>query len=163
MKFVTVKDYALYKAVSIQSVYGKIKRGSLTIDTQSGVSMVIVKDSEAYEIEKLNGTKDDSKYIDNSMKDDSNEIINSVKLLTKLHKQGVKQYKKEIKIYKKQIKDLQKTIKKIESKKDDNYLRLEGLFNNLLNSGRVLEHKQDDIIDVPTKKSKKKKKKKSKH
>ena len=139
MDLMTVQQYAVHRDISVQAVYSLIKRNKVEWIEQNGLKMVKVKVNTIKQ-----GVESDS--IQN--KDLCNEIL---------------------KPYKTIIKHLKKDIKKLEDNQDKNYLRLEKLFETVLQVKQLSAPapSNEDIIDVKSNKKKKskksnKKKKKSK-
>jgi len=128
-KLLTVTQYANQNKVSVQSVYQRIKRGTLTSTIIDGIQ-----------------------YIDLTTKQslDNDTNLTQVNILNELnvyHEQIINGFKREIKLLKKQL-------KKCEKKKNIEYDRLNKLFNLLY----LPEDTSNNIIDVKVKKRKKNKK-----
>jgi len=137
MSLLTITQYAKQYNVSKQSVYDRIKRGTLKATIQDGVKMIDTEDMQG-----------ESMHINNDQLDNQARFINEIK---QGYKQIIKQQKQLIKRQDKQIKSLQKEISDIQSR----YYKVTTL---------MFESKQKeighDIIDTKIVKSKKKKNKK---
>ena len=138
MRTMLVQEYAELFKISPQSVYQRIKTGSLTSEVIDGVKHVIVEGEQPL---KTNTTKSKGGSMD-------------------LCKEIVKGYKLLIKEQKKEIKHLRKTIKREEKKRDKNYERLQSLFT-LVSESKGLSH-QDTIEAKLIKNKKEKKRRKNK-
>lgn len=140
MALLTITQYAKQYNVSKQSVYDRIKRGTLKSTIQDGVKMIDTNDLQGI-----------SMSTNNDKLDNQAMLVNEIK---KGFKQLVKQQKQLIKRQDKQIESLQKEISDIQAR----YYKVTTL---------MFESKQKeltaDIVDAKIinykKKSKKKKKK----
>ena len=135
MALLTITQYAKQHSVSKQSVYDRIKRGTLKSIIQDGVKMIDTEDMQGV-----------SMHINNDTLDNQSSFINEIK---QGYKQVIKQQKQLIKRQDKQIKSLQKEIIDIQSR----YYKVTTL---------IFEAKQkeltSDVIDTEIVKHKKKKK-----
>jgi len=138
MVLLTITQYAKQYNVSKQSVYDRIKRGTLKATIKDGVKMIDTDDLQGESI-STNNDKLDSQAI----------LVNEIK---KGYKQVIKQQKQLIKRQDKQIESLQKEISDIQ----DRYYKVTTL---------MFESKQKEltsnIVDAEIVKHKKKSKKKS--
>jgi len=136
----TVNEYAKEFKTSVQSVYQRIKRGSLKWVEENGVKYVVLEDE--------------------SIKPSLNPNVESgfkevFKMVEQLHKQ--------IKSKDKEIKRLTKKLEECGKGKEEVYLSYISELKQLQLSAPISTHKDDDdIIDVKEKKKKRKSKKKGK-
>ncbi len=135
MALITVQEYAARFAVSVQSVYQRIKTGSLQHEVQGGVKYVVVASVEE--------SQPQTKRVLNFGERPCDEVVKGYKVL--------------IKDQRRQIKYLQKLLRKEEKRQDKNYNRLQVLFN-LVSENKDL--RRSDHIEAKLVKPKKKKKKK---
>ena len=139
MALLTITQYAKQYNVSKQSVYDRIKRGTLKASIQDGVKMIDTDDLQMTSI-STNNDKLENQAI----------LVNEIK---KGYKQVIKQQKQLIKRQDKQIKSLQKEMSDIQAR----YYKVTIL---------MFESRQKklaaDIMDVEIIKHKKKSKKKDK-
>ena len=139
-KLITVSEYCSINNVTVQSVYARIKRGTLKYEVQNGVKMVL-----------NDYTMQDSIHIEPKVNDRLNDY-------TMLLQSTIKSQKKE-------IKRLHKTIKKLEKQNTKSIDTLLKLFSNNTNQiGFDSSNTKEDVFIEADIKSKKKKsgKKKSK-
>lgn len=134
-KLTTVKEYAAKHSVSEQSVYQRIKRGTLECVVENGVKYIL----EGVERKKDAAVK-------------NNDNTNSSKEIKKL-------YKAQIKLLKTRIKDLEQDLHYCRNNKDDNYARLEDLYKLAVPTQIEYKRTDADVVDVDIKPKKKKKKK----
>ena len=118
----TVKEYATQLDVSIQSVYKKIKRGSLTTIKENNITYVIVDNLEVKEVAK-------PVQYNNCM-----ELLDIIKRRDK------------------EIKQLRKEIKRLTKKNEKQNKFLISKYENALPKPK----KEDEIVDVKSKKKKRK-------
>ena len=105
MGLVTVNEYSKLMGVTIQSVYQRIKKGTLPYETKDGLKMI------------QSDTKGSDTSIPNHTKASCIEIVKDYKLMTK-------DFKQQIKDLKRQRKDLKKQLKHSKEDKDKSYIRL---------------------------------------
>ncbi len=129
----SVQQYAKHRDISVQAVYSLIKRENIEWVKQNGIKMIKVRDNT----------------IKQDVENDSTQI-----------KQGCKEI---LKPYSMLIKQLKKQIKTLEKTQDKNYLRLEKLFD------KVIQVKQlsapipvEEFVEADLSQKKKKKKYKNK-
>jgi vacuolar-type H+-ATPase subunit I/STV1 len=133
----TPKQYAAQHQVSPQSVYARIKRGTLK---------TIIVDGVSYIAQPENTTVSQST-------NEKSKPINPCKEIKQLYKQQIKQLNKR-------VKQLEKQLEKEESRKNENYEQLKDLFGLLVNNNLIAPVSKTDIIDAEVQEHKKKKKKK---
>ena len=131
MALLTITQYAKQYNVSKQSVYDRLKRGTLKATIQDGVKMIDTDDLQGVTM------------------DTSNDKLDSQAMVVKEVKRA---YKQVIKQQSKLIKRLEKDLEYCRSSRDENYNKLERLFNKLYSN-------EPQIIDTTVVKKKKKKKK----
>ena len=131
MALLTITQYAKQYTVSKQSVYDRIKRGTLKATIQDGVKMIDTDDLQGVTM------------------DTSNDQLDSQAMVVKEVKRA---YKQVIKQQKQVIKRLEKDLEYCRTNRDENYNKLERLFNKLYSN-------EPQIIDTTVVKKKKKKKK----
>ena len=132
MALLTITQYANQHQVSKQSVYDRIKRGTLKAIIQDGVKMIDTDDLQG-----------ESMTLNNDKVDSQSMVLKEVK----------RAYKQVIKQQKQVIKRLEKELDYCRTSKDNNYNKLERLFDRLYND-------KPQIVDVDIIKPKKKKRKK---
>jgi len=127
----TVSEYATHFKTSVQSVYQRIKRGTLKSFKENGITYVIVEDE--------------------AIKDDLNPSLES----------DLKEALKLIKAQSKEIKRLSKALEKCNEKKESVYLQYIGELKQLQLEAPAPVKNDDviDLDEVKPKKKKKKKKK----
>jgi len=134
----TVKEYATSLNISVQSVYKKIKLGSIETVKESGITYVIVDSSEFKEVVKP---------VENQS---CNQLFNLVK-----------RRDKEIKRLNKEIKRLTKEVSKAQNGKSEVLEKF--IFEVQRLNAPVTDQADEDVIEIkPKKKTKKDKKKKKK-
>ena len=144
VKMITVQEYAKQEEVTVQAVYGLIKRETLNSITFEGKKMIVL-DIKQY-------VKDNTIQNKHNVKNDS--IVN---------KPNERYCKRQIKPYLMHIEHLEKQIKKLENNKDKNYERLEKLFDKVLEVKQLSAPVETSVIDIePSRKKNKKSKKKKK-
>lgn len=145
VKMITVQEYAKQEEVTVQAVYGLVKRETLSSITYEGKKMIVL-DIKQY-------VKDDSTHNKHDVENDSTP-----------NKVDERYYKRQIKPYLMHIKHLEKEIKKLENEKDKNYERLENLFNKVIDVKQLSAPApiESDVIEVSDKKKSKKSKKSNK-
>jgi len=131
MSLITVKQYAKQHGVSEQSVYGKIKRGTIDTTLIKGVAMIETAPSTTNATPETTNTT-------------------QAQLLIKLQKQLVKQQRREIKSRDKQIEDLRRQNAVLQER----YYAL----TVLLQTDRASQLNYEAPIEVKIKKKKQKKK-----
>ena len=151
MNQLTVSEYATTYKVSSQSVYQRIKRGSLKCIVEKGIKYIVIDDNT--------GSDEVCKVVGNDVgKVAKSKVANEVKHLAKV----VKRLQKKIDSKDKEIQQLTKKLLKCGKSKEDvliNYIQELKQLQITSNPEPI----EDDIIDVePKKKKKKSKKKKSK-
>jgi len=130
----TVKEYAAQLDVSIQSVYKKIKRGSLTTIKENNITYVIVDSIEV------------------------GKVVNPVQSLDCTGLLDIiKRRDKEVKSLHKEIKRLNKQLAKSHTKNEKVYLSYISELKQL--QLKAPENINEDIIEVKEKKRSKKRKK----
>lgn len=132
---ITIKQYAENEGISVQSVYAKIKRGSLNSVEENGIKYVVL----------------DEKGIKHSL---NPNVENRFKEVFKI----VKRLQKQIKLKDKEIKRLTKQLAKCNKKSEKVYLSYIAELKQLQLKAPV--NIDEDIIDVKEKKKKSKKKRK---
>lgn len=127
----TVSEYAKRLNVSVQTIYKKVKRGSLTTVKENNITYVIIDDNE-----DLTGIKQ-------KVKENSNELLTLVKAQQK------------------EIKRLTKKLEKANSSKEDVFLKYIAELKEvkLLNTPTEFKEEDNDVVDVKIKKKNKKKSK----
>ena len=137
---ITVQEYSKQEGISVQAVYGMIKRDKLQVITFNGVKMILLD------------IKEDTTSIKQNIESDSTD-----------NKNDSIRYKEVLKPYTILIKHLKKQIKKLEQDKDKNYQRLESLFDKVSELKQIPATVETNVIDIePDTKKKKKKKRKEK-
>lgn len=139
MALLTITQYAKQYNVSKQSVYDRIKRGTLKASIQDGVKMIDTNDLQMTSISTNNDKLENRARLVNEMK--------------KGYKQLIKQQKQLIKRQDKQIESLQKEINDMQAR----YYKV----TTLMFESRQKELTAD-IVDTEIVKYKKKSKKKDK-
>lgn len=124
----TVKEYATSLNVSIQSVYKKIKRGSLTTVKENNITYVVV---DSLEVEKV---------VKPVQSNDCTELLDIIR-----------RRDKEVKQLNKEIKRLTKELSKAKDSKSE-------VLEKFIFEIKQLQAPKDDIIEVKPKKKKKGKK-----
>jgi hypothetical protein len=132
----TVNEYAIEFKTSVQSVYQRIKRGSLKSVEENGIKYVVVEE--------------------NSVKPTLNPNVESgFKEVFKI----VERLQRQIKVKDKEIKRLTKQLAKCNKKSEGVYLSYIAELKYLQLKAPVKQSEDDaDIIEVKTKKKKSKKK-----
>lgn len=143
VNMITVQEYAKQEEITVQAVYGLIKRETLSSITYEGKKMVVL---------------DIKQYI----KDDTTQNKHDVENDTTQNKPNERYYKRQIKPYLMHIRHLEKQIKTLEKSRDKNYQRLENLFNRVSELRQLSLPISEDVIDIIAEKKSKKKKGKSK-
>ncbi len=134
----TVKEYATQLNVSIQSVYKKIKRGSVPTVKENNITYVIV---DSLEVEKV---------VNPVQSKDCTGLLNIIK-----------RRDKEVKQLNKEIKRLTKKLSQSENDKSKVYLSYIAELKQLqLQAPASTLKNEKDIIEINTKKKSKKRKKK---
>jgi hypothetical protein len=145
MPLLTVTQYANQHKVSKQSIYDRIKRGTLQTTIINGVKMI-----------DTDNVQEQSMPLNDNQASIINDLNNNQSMLVKELKQGfkqsLKQYKQVIKRQDKQIELLQAELGKLQSKY---YEAMTLMFN--YNEQKVIPGKVEDVEIIPTKKKKKKK------
>jgi len=131
----TVKEYANQLDVSIQSVYKKIKRGSLTTVKENNIIYVLI---DSIEVEKV---------VNPVQSNDFTGLLNIIK-----------RRDKEVKQLRKEIGHLIKQLNKYQKKNEKVYLSYISELKQL--QLITSASKEEDIIEVKAKKKKNSKKKK---
>lgn len=163
MRKLTVSEYSEEIGKSKQSIYNRIKRGTLKSDVVDGVSYVyvddVIKPTVEQPIKQLNTTlKQPFKNVNQS---ENTKLIFALKKQIKEDKKLLKEYRAEIKSKDKEIKRLNKLLT---AEKDVSI----DILKQFIGEMKVLSHRTTDIVepeiieDDEIKTKSKKKKKKSK-
>jgi len=128
----TVKEYATSLNISIQSVYKKIKRGSLTTVKENNIIYVVVDSLEVEKVVNPVQSKDCTGLLDIIIRRD-----------------------KEVKQLNKEIKRLTKELSRSKDGKSE-------VLEKFIFEMQQLQAPKENVVDVSTKKKRKKSKKKGK-
>lgn len=130
----SVSEYCTLNKVTPQSVYARIKRGTLEAVKENGVSMLLIEVPNAPESDSQATINDETNTIQTLLQ----SIINDQK---------------------KEIKRLHKTIKQLEKQR---YKDMDAMRDFLTGKASmpVLEYKKEDFVEAQVSKKKKKRKKK---
>lgn len=141
MSLISVQEYSSRYKVSKQSVYARIKSGSIQVVVKDGIKMIQDNSQDVVNAESTNS------------QDNSQPAVNAESI-------EITYLKKEIKRLKKELKKKEKKEEKLENKIDKLENRNDKLFEIMFIKKDINAITTGEIVDVAIEKKKKKKNKK---